>query len=349
MKAGVLFAKNDIRYTDWPDFEPAAGMLKVKVRMCGICGSDLPRVLGDAAHFYPVVLGHEFSGEVVTVGEGVDSFQVGDRVAGAPLLPCLQCADCQQGNYALCKNYSFIGSRQQGAFAEYVQIPARNAIRFDDSVSFIQGALFEPATVAIHGLLQADFHGATDVAILGGGNIGILAMQWAMILGTRTVTVCDIDADRLALARQLGATWTIDTTQPDALAKSRELTNGQGYSHVFETAGQPATIKLAYQLTANKGTLCCIGTPSRPVEFDPELWELMNRREFWVTGSWMSYSAPFPGREWSLTAHYFGTGALKLADSMIFKIYPLAQIAEAFDLYRIPGAVKGKILLANDN
>lgn len=348
MKAGVLYAKDDIRYADWPDFTPGPGMIKVRMRVCGICGSDLPRVLGDAAHFYPVILGHEFSGEVVEIGEGVDTIKPGDRVAGAPLMPCLKCDDCQQGNYALCRHYGFVGSRQPGAFAEYVEIPARNAIVFGENVTFEQGALFEPSTVAIHGLLHADFRGGCDVAILGGGNIGILAMQWANILGAKSVTVFDIDDDRLALAGRLGADHMINTKDADYLAQVMELTAGHGYDFVFETAGQPATIKIGYELTAGQGTLCCIGTPSRPVEFSPELWEKMNRREFKVTGSWMSYSAPFPGREWTMTAHYFGTGELKLEDSMVFKRMPLSQISEAFDMFRTPGLVKGKILLTND-
>ncbi|MDD2375844.1 MAG: galactitol-1-phosphate 5-dehydrogenase [Eubacteriales bacterium] len=348
MKAGVLYAKDDIRYADWPDFTPGAGMVKVRMRVCGICGSDLPRVLGDAAHFYPVILGHEFAGEVVEVGEGVETIKVGDRVAGAPLMPCLKCEDCQKGNYALCRHYGFVGSRQPGAFAEYVELPERNAIVFNENVTFEQGALFEPATVALHGLFQADFRGATDVAVLGGGNIGILAMQWANILGARSVTVFDIDDDRLALASRLGAANTINTKDSDYLEQAMALTNGRGFDFVFETAGQPVTIKMGFDLTAGKGTFCCIGTPTRPVEFSAELWEKMNRREFKVTGSWMSYSAPFPGREWTLTAHYFGTGELRLEDSMVFKRMPLANIADAFDMYRIPGAVKGKILLTND-
>jgi L-iditol 2-dehydrogenase len=263
-------------------------------------------------------------------------------------MPCLKCEDCQKGNYALCRHYGFVGSRQPGAFAEYVELPERNAIVFNENVTFEQGALFEPATVALHGLFQADFRGATDVAVLGGGNIGILAMQWANILGARSVTVFDIDDDRLALASRLGAANTINTKDSDYLEQAMALTNGRGFDFVFETAGQPVTIKMGFDLTAGKGTFCCIGTPTRPVEFSAELWEKMNRREFKVTGSWMSYSAPFPGREWTLTAHYFGTGELRLEDSMVFKRTPLANIADAFDMYRIPGAVKGKILLTND-
>jgi L-iditol 2-dehydrogenase len=348
MKAGVLVAKGDIQYLDWPDFEPAAGMLKVRMRACGICGSDIPRVHGDAAHFYPVVLGHEFSGDVVALGAGVENFAIGNRVAGAPLLPCLSCSDCQQGHYALCRNYSFIGSRAPGAFAEFVQLPARNAVKIQSVVSYEAGALFEPATVALHGLLQADYRGGGDVAILGGGNIGILTAQWAKLLGARTVTVFDIDDDRLALAKKLGADVVINTTWPDFAQSAAEWTDGRGYDFVFETAGQPATLQLGFDLVRNKGAMGCIGTPSRPVTFSPEQWEKLNRKEFHLTGSWMSYSAPFPGREWSLTADYFGTGALQLDASMIYRRFALSEIRNAFDLFLTPSAVKGKVLILND-
>ena len=106
MKAGVLFAQNDMRYEEnWTEPEIKPGHVKVRVRMCGICGSDVPRVLGSEAHFFPIILGHEFSGDVVEVAQDVDSHKVGDRIAGVPLLPCLKCEACQRGQYALCKNY----------------------------------------------------------------------------------------------------------------------------------------------------------------------------------------------------------------------------------------------------
>ena len=151
MKAAVLHASDDLRYEEYPTPEIQAGEVLVKVKATGICGSDIPRVLGQGAHFYPIVLGHEFAGEVVEVGADVGALKAGDRVTAAPLLPCLQCDDCQQGHYAQCKFYSFIGSRVQGSFAEYVKLPARNAVKFEQTVSFEQGAFFEPATVALHG------------------------------------------------------------------------------------------------------------------------------------------------------------------------------------------------------
>ncbi len=347
MKAAVLYAKGDIRCDDYREPQVGPGMLKIRVRACGICGSDIPRVLGDAAHYYPIVLGHEFSGEVAEIGEGVSGFGIGDRIAGAPLIPCLACADCQRGSYSQCKHYSFIGSREQGALAEYVVIPARNAVRIAGNVSYEMGALFEPATVALHGVLCAEFKGGGTVAILGGGNIGLLAAQWCRILGAQSVAVFDIDDDRLALAKKLGADAVFNVQATDFTSALKEYIGELGFDYVFETAGQPSTIQLGFDLTDAKGVMCCIGTPSRDVCYDAHLWEQLNRKEFRLTGSWMSYSAPFPGKEWYWTAHYFATGQLRLDDSMIFRRFPLCRVSEAFELYKDPSAVKGKVLILN--
>lgn len=345
MKAGVVHAKNDIRYEDITTPEPKTGEVLIKVKYTGICGSDVPRVNGDACHFFPNVLGHEFSGTVEKIGEGVESLAVGDRVAGVPLVPCMKCPDCLKGNYSLCKHYSFIGSRQYGSFAEYVAVPERNAVKFEDAVSFEQGAFFEPATVAFHGLNRVDYRAGEDVAILGGGTIGLFTAQWARIFGAKSVTVFDISDERLALAKKLGVTNGINTTDPDFMEKAMALTGGAGFGYVYETAGITDTMEYAFSLAANKAGVCFIGTPTHKLSFSVDEWENINRKEFTLTGSWMSYSAPFPGREWSLTAHYFKTGELRFDESLIFKKIPLSQIDTAFEMYKTKGAVKGKIMI----
>lgn len=348
MKAAVVCANEDVQYIDYKEPEVTEGMVKIKVKASGICGSDIPRVLHNGVHFYPIVLGHEFSGDVVEVGEGVTKVKVGDRVSGAPLLPCLTCDDCQQGNYALCKNYSFIGSRKQGSNADFVVIPERNAIPFDSSIPYEQGAMFEPSTVALHGLLQNDYKGGEKVAILGGGTIGIFTMQWAKIFGAAEVVVFDISDERLALATRMGATKTFNTTKENFMEEVKEFTDGKGFRYVFETAGQTATMYMAFELASNKANVCFIGTPHVDLTFTPKMWENMNRKEFKLTGSWMSYSAPYPGKEWDLTAHYFKTGQLKFDPAFIAEKFPMSQAQEAFMLFKEPGRVKGKVLLINE-
>lgn len=348
MKAGVVHARGDIRYEEIEKPVPSAGQVLIKVKYTGICGSDVPRVNGDACHYFPNVLGHEFSGVVEEIGEGVKSVKPGDRVAGVPLVPCMQCEDCQKGNYSLCKHYSFIGSREFGSFAEYVAVPERNVVKFEDSVSFEQGALFEPATVALHGLLRVPYEGGKTVAVLGGGTIGMFVAQWARIFGAREIVVFDIADERLKLGRRLGATAGIHTLEDGFLDKAMELTFGRGYDYVFETAGNTVTMRLAFALAANKANVCFVGTPTKELSFTVEEWENLNRREFNLTGSWMSYSAPFPGKEWELTAHYFRTGDLKFDESFVFQKIPLSRIADAFEVYKTPGAVKGKILIDSE-
>lgn len=348
MKAGVVHAREDIRYEEIEKPVPKKGQVLIKVKYTGICGSDIPRVNGDACHFFPNVLGHEFSGVVEETGEGVASVKVGDRVSGVPLVPCMKCEDCQKGNYSLCKHYSFIGSREFGSFAEYVVVPEKNAVKFDDNVSFEQGAFFEPATVALHGLLRVPYQGGKTVAILGGGTIGMFTMQWAKIFGSKKVVVFDISDERLELAKRLGADEVVNTTKEDYMKTAMEFTGNKGYGYVFETAGQVPTMHMAFELAANKAHVCFIGTPHADLSFTPAQWENMNRKEFKLTGSWMSYSAPFPGKEWELTAHYFATGQLKFDPGFIYKKIPMSQAQEAFQLFKTPGLVKGKILLSNE-
>ncbi len=348
MKAAVVCGNEDVKYQDYEEPKAGTGQVKVKVKASGICGSDIPRVLHHGVHFYPIVLGHEFSGDVVEVGEGVKKIKIGDRVSGAPLLPCMKCDDCQNGNFSLCKHYSFIGSRQQGSNGDYVVLPEQNAVVFDKSISYEQGAMFEPSTVALHGIFQNQYQGGETVAVLGGGTIGMFTMQWAKIFGSRKVAVFDISHQRLELAKRLGADETFHTAEDGYMEKAMAMTGGKGFSYVFETAGQIPTMHMAFELAANKAHVCFVGTPHEELSFTPAMWENMNRKEFYLTGSWMSYSAPFPGKEWSLTAHYFATGQLKFDPGFIYKKVPMSQAQEAFQMFKIPDHVKGKVLLVNE-
>lgn len=274
MKAGVVHAREDIRYEDIPKPSPGKDQVLIKVKYTGICGSDIPRVNGDACHYFPNVLGHEFSGTIKETGANVTGLKPGDRVAGVPLVPCMKCEDCQKGNYSLCKHYSFIGSRESGSFAEYVVVPEKNAVKFEDSVSFEQGALFEPATVAPHGLLRVPYEGGKTVAVLGGGTIGMFVMQWARIYGARKAVVFDISDERLALGKRLGADEGINTLSEHFMEQAMELTGGRGFDYVFETAGNTVTMKMAFDLAANKANVCFVGTPTRDLTFSVREWEI---------------------------------------------------------------------------
>lgn len=348
MKAGVLHAKEDLRYEVVKKPSPTSSEVLIKVKYTGICGSDIPRVNGDAARYYPIILGHEFSGIIERVGEDVTTLQVGDKVAGAPLLPCKQCNDCHNGDFALCKQYSFVGSRQSGSFSEYVVVPEENAIKFDHSISYEQGAFFEPMTIALHGIKRVDFKRGSSVAIIGAGNIGLFTTQWARILGAKEIVVFDIDDDRLDLLKQYGATKGINVTDEDFYDIALDYTDGKGFDYIFETAGRTETIKNCFELVANKGSVCLIGTPNKKISFEIDEWEKINRKEFVLTGSWMSYSEPFPGEEWNMTANYVNNGELKFDSSFIYKTMGLSEIDKAFKLFKEPQNVKGKILIDSE-
>ncbi|MFI3324720.1 MAG: galactitol-1-phosphate 5-dehydrogenase [Clostridia bacterium] len=348
MKAAVLYGNEDIRYDDFPTPEVKPGTVKVKIKATGICGSDVPRVLHNGAHFYPVVLGHEFSGDIVEIGEDVTGFEIGDTVSGAPLVPCMKCDDCQNGNFALCKHYSFIGSREQGSFAEYVVMPAINAVKYDPSIPYAQAAMFEPSTVALHAIFCNDYEGGEYVAVLGCGTIGIFTIQWAKIFGSKKIVAFDIDEGRLALAKRMGADVVINTKDADFMKQAMEVTGGKGFGQVFEAVGNPITMHIAYEVAGNKAKVCFIGTPHVPITFTQKEWENMNRKEFKLTGSWMSYSAPYPGKEWELTAHYFATGQLKFDPEFIYKTFDMKEVDKAFDLFHNPQDVHGKIMLVNN-
>ncbi|HHT05439.1 MAG TPA: galactitol-1-phosphate 5-dehydrogenase [Hydrogenispora sp.] len=344
MKAAVLYAAQDLRYTDFETPRINEHEILVRVKASGICGSDLPRVLGNGAHYYPIILGHEFSGEVVEVGPAVTNVKVGERITGVPLVPCLKCFDCQKGWYAQCKNYSFIGSRVFGSWAEFVKLPAINGVRLPEGVTYEQGALFEPATVALHGLLVMGFRGGTDVAIVGCGTIGMLALQFAKILGARRITAFDLDSRKLALAEKYGASACINTGDPDFKRQILDLTAGRGFEMVVESAGVEFTEKLSLDIAGNKGHVMFIGTPAKPITLTPGEFENINRKELTVRGSWMSYSPPFPGKEWELTGYYLQQGLLRV-DELIDRVIPLSEINAAFADLAVPGKVNGKILL----
>ena len=349
MKAAVLYGDDDIRYEEVETPHAGKGQVRINVKACGICGSDVPRVLSGGAHYYPIILGHEFCGVIDEVGEDVTSVKVGDHAAAVPLVPCMECDDCRAGHFSLCKNYTFIGSRIQGGYADYVVLPEKNAVKIDPSVSFEQGALFEPSTVSLHGVNLSKMEPGGTVAILGGGTIGSFAAQWTRIKGAAKTVVFDISPERLALNLRLGADVGIDTTQPDFFEKAMaETDGGKGFDYVFETAGNPVTMKMALELVRNRGTVCLIGTPSGEITFTQKEWELINRKEMWMTGSWMSGGNPYPGTDWTETAEHFAKGDLRYDEELFCAKFPLQKAGEAFALFHDRSKVKGRVLLTNE-
>jgi threonine dehydrogenase-like Zn-dependent dehydrogenase len=344
MKAAVLYGKKDLQYSDIekPRISGEDEIL-IRVRSSGICGSDIPRMLKGTAHFFPIILGHEFSGTVEQVGPGVRRLKEGDRVACIPLVPDMKDPNSQRGNYSLGRNYSFIGSRVHGGWAEYVVINESNAFLLPDGVSYDEGAFFEPLTVALHAIHIMRMEVAQYVAITGMGTIGLLALQCVKAMGARRICVFDIDEKKLELARNLGADLAVNTGAPDFLQNAVSLTNGNGFDVALEAGGVPFTEILCLKLVAAKGRVMFIGTPHVPVTMSPEEFEIINRKELLVSGSWMNYSAPFPGWEWDMAADLFLRRAIQI-DPLIDRRIPLNEAPAAMRDLETPGKVSGKIL-----
>ena len=350
MRAVRLFAPKDIRCVevDVPHIEKDTQVL-IKVKSCGVCGSDIPRVMVKGTYHFPTTIGHEFAGQIVDCGDKVkNNLTVGDRVSVMPLIPCGECQYCKVGQSHLCDHYDYYGSRRDGAMAEYVVVESANCLKLPDNVDYEEGSFTDPVSVGLHAVRKCRMEAGKTAAVFGLGAIGFICVQWLRALGCTKVIAVDVADDKLALAKRLGADEVINTKEDDYMEKAMAITGGKGYGFVFETAGQVPTMHMAFELAANKAHVCFIGTPHENLTFTPAQWENMNRKEFKLTGSWMSYSAPFPGREWDLTAHYFATGQLKFDPGFIYKKIPMSQAQEAFQLFKTPGLVKGKILLSNE-
>lgn len=345
MKAVILKSNGTLLYeeTDIPQVGP--GMVRIQIAVCGICGSDVPRVFEHAAHRYPIILGHEFSGVTDAVGDGVQGLNLGDHVVVAPLIPCQKCPECMRGNYALCSQYSFIGSRQPGAMAEYVVVPEKNVIKIPACIPFEQAATIEPATIALHGLKQIKFTAGRNIAVLGCGIIGLYAIAWAKWMGAASVTAISRGRAGLEAAERIGADKTV-STEGYAVDELPKDLKGFKFDDVLECSGSDVTMHLALHIVGNRGNVCLVGTPKKELAFSIPVWEQINRKECWITGSWMSYSAPFPGEEWETTVRAMENGTLQYDEKMVYGIYPMSQAADAFEAIR-KGEAKGRVLLSN--
>ena len=191
MKAWILHNINDIRYEKCDTPVPVENEVLIRIKAAGICGSDIPRIYETGAHKMPLIPGHEFSGVVEEVGENVNPEWKGKRVGIFPLIPCRKCEPCSKGKYEMCRNYDFIGSRRDGAFAEYVAVPADNLIELPDTVNFEQAAMLEPMAVAVHamriGTEEFGFSREASIAVCGLGTIGTLLTMFLLDGGYRNL------------------------------------------------------------------------------------------------------------------------------------------------------------------
>jgi 2-desacetyl-2-hydroxyethyl bacteriochlorophyllide A dehydrogenase len=287
MRAAVFKGVEQIEVENVP--APSAGTddVVVRVHACGICGSDLHTYLHGAFVQPGQVMGHEFVGEVVEVGENVDGLAVGDRVTASPIVPCMQCARCREGRYNLCSVTwsNAIAYGRPGAFAEFVTIPnpvtGANVFPLGGDVSDEAGALVEPLAVAVHAVkLVEPIEGATAL-VLGLGTIGLQVVQVLRARGARRVIGVDLSQTRIEAASDLGAE-AFDGSRGVAGAVADALVEGDEIDVVFECSGAPAVAHAALDQVRAGGTIVVLALYDDPITFDPTV---LVQREIRLQGS----------------------------------------------------------------
>jgi L-iditol 2-dehydrogenase len=331
MKAAVLHAVGDLRYEDVPVPKTTAGEVLVKVRTAGVCGSDIPRVMTKGTYSFPLVPGHEFAGEVAQIGDGVSTFNVGDRVAVFPLIPCGKCAYCQIGEYAQCDDYDYLGSRRDGGFAEYVAAPADNLVPIPDNVDFDCAAMTEPASVALHALRRTGVDPGDSVAILGAGPIGIILAQWARICGAGRIFLTDIVDEKLDVARRYSFKDCINAKQEDAVERIVEETDGRGADICIEAAGTAATFEQSLRIARKLGKVILMGNVTGDVVIPERTASAILRGQLTIYGTWNSSFTAVPKNEWRTALQFMSSGALNLKPLITHK-FKLDQVNDAFDM-----------------
>lgn len=281
MKAARWHGAKDIRVEDLPEPDPQDGEVKVKVAWAGICGSDLHEYLAgpifvptEAEHPLsrdkaPVIMGHEYSGEVVALGAGVEGLAIGDRVAIEPIYACGDCAPCRDGKYNLCDQLGFMGlSGGVAGFASYSIVPARMAHKMPAGLSMEQGALVEPAAVALHAVRQSRLQAGDKAAVFGAGPIGLLVVEALRIAGASEIYVVEPSETRREKALELGAKAVFDPTATDAVAEIQTQTGG-GVHVAFEVTGVPAVLPQAINATRYAGQTLVVSIWETEASFHP--------------------------------------------------------------------------------
>ncbi|MFO7321913.1 MAG: galactitol-1-phosphate 5-dehydrogenase [Chloroflexota bacterium] len=345
MKAAILEDKGRLTYRDLPAPVPGPGNVLLRVKATSICGSDILR-FAKGHRLYPLILGHECAGIIESVGEGVSDELVGRRAALIPLIPCFQCDQCERGLYSACRSYSFIGSRQHGGFAEFLELPARNALLVPDDMPFEHAALIEPSTVARHILDLGDFRAGQSALVLGAGSIGLMTVQWLRILGASQIICTDLVEENLQAARELGAHVTLNARDVDVPGEVLKLT-GDGVDLAVEAAGAPQTLMQAVHATRPRGTIVCGGNQPLDASLPMTLIEDLMRRELRLMGCFMSYSAPFPGHEWTESVEKIQSGELNM-QAMISHRCPLSDAPRVFADIAAHRLAHRKIILLPD-
>ncbi len=327
MKALVHTKPYKFNYTDIPD--PVAGPEDVVVRVhaVGICGSDVHGYTGQSGRrIPPIVMGHEASGVVHSIGSEVKGFVPGERVCFDSTIYCGQCDACRKGAVNRCIHrqvlgVSIPGMKRQGAMAEYVVLPSWTLVRMPDTLSFEEAAMLEPVSIGLHAVNQATLSFADTVLVVGAGTIGLFVIQAARAQGAGRIVVSDPNPFRRELARQLGADVAIDPDSDDLPNKIGELTDGRGVDVAFEVVGFASTLHQAIRCTATGGKVILVGNLTPNVELNVQ--EIISR-ELTLRGSYASSG------EYRDAVGLVSSGKIQV-QPLISEIRPLSEGQQCFD------------------
>lgn len=261
MKAAVFYGKQDLRVMDIPKPTPKEDEVLIRVKACGICGTDVHIFHGDegaAATPSGTVLGHEFAGEVVAVGSGVTDISIGDRVCVDPNKLCNNCYFCKSGIGHFCENITGIGTTVNGGFSEYCVVPRSQVYRFDSSTTFEEAAMTEPLACCLHGIDMCNISCGDTVAVIGGGMIGLLMLQLAKISGAGKLILIEPVAEKREAALKLGADIVIDPVTEN-IKDVLKNNNMDRISTVIECVGKPSTIETAIEIAGKYSTVMMFG------------------------------------------------------------------------------------------
>jgi L-iditol 2-dehydrogenase len=265
MKALLLskYKQLEICELDAPAYAPNEAL--VRVAACGICGSDVHGFDGSSGRrIPPIVMGHEAAGTVAAIGSNVNGFAVGDRVTFDSTICCGKCGYCQQGQTNLCDQRQVFGVscgdyRCNGAFAEYVVVPQRTLYHLSDELSFEEAAMLEAVSVAMHAVSLSQIQTGDTALVVGAGMIGLLTMQALFAAGCTSVFVTDLDAGRLKMAQEIGASAVLPAEKGAIVAEILQRTNGKGVDVTVEAVGAGATVSTAVDCTRKGGTVTLVG------------------------------------------------------------------------------------------
>ncbi len=347
MKACVLHAIGDFRFEEVTKPLPAKNEVLLKIKASGVCGSDIPRIFEKGTYRFPTIPGHEFAGQIVELGEGASRELLWKKAAVFPLVPCMKCEMCQIGEYAQCKDYNYFGSRCDGGFAEYIALPVWNLVMVPDGLSYEEGAMAEPAAVAVHALRQAGLEIGDNVVIFGAGPIGLMLGQWAQAWGAGKVMLVDIDEGRIAFAKEMGFENAWNSKDGDPVRWINKITGDRGADLAVEGAGVSSALEQCLGCVRPFGKIVAMGNPDGDMVLSRKAyWELL-RKQLKISGTWNSSFVSLPKNDWNLAIDAMVKGKIDVKPFITHR-FSLGQCTQALTMMRDRSKFFNKVIFMNE-